>query len=115
MVSGVNEVNEARTLLRTILAAVPLILCGSSCAPAQDVRYLKHQSWSTEDGLPQNSVRQIYQTQDGFLWVATEAGLARFDGLGFQVFDHQSQPAFRNDDICCLVADADGGALDWHR
>ncbi len=85
-----------------------MILCGSRCASAQDVRYLKHQAWSTEDGLPQNSVRQIYQTRDGFLWVATEAGLARFDGLGFQVFDHQNQPAFHNDDICCLAEDAAG-------
>ena len=91
-----------------MLGAAALIVCGARCAVAQNVRYLKHQAWSTEDGLPQNSVRQIYQTRDGFLWVATEAGLARFDGLGFRVFDHQNEPAFRNDDICCLAEDAEG-------
>ncbi len=64
------------------------------------------QSWSTEEGLPQNSVHAILQTHDGFLWVATEGGLARFDGLNFRVFQQASEPAFTSDDVCCLAEDA---------
>ncbi len=67
---------------------------------------LARQSWSTEDGLPQNSVHAILQTHDGFLWVATEGGLARFDGLNFRVFQQSSEPAFGSDDVCCLAEDA---------
>ena len=45
------------------------------------------ESWTTEDGLPQNSVTDIAQTPDGHLWLATYGGLVRFDGSRFPVFD----------------------------
>lgn len=44
-------------------------------------------SWTTENGLPQNSVYSIIQTQDGYLWLTTLDGLARFDGVKFTVFN----------------------------
>ena len=76
--------------------------------PAQDLRYLRHQSWSTEEGLPQDSVHGIVQTGDGFLWIATEGGVARFDGVSFKTFDHTAQSAMVSDDACCLATDAEG-------
>ena len=39
--------------------------------------------WQTDDGLPQNSVHAIAQSADGYLWVGTHEGLARFDGVRF--------------------------------
>ncbi len=42
--------------------------------------------WKVEDGLPHNSVNAILQTSDGYLWLATIDGLARFDGVRFSVF-----------------------------
>jgi signal transduction histidine kinase/ligand-binding sensor domain-containing protein len=64
------------------------------------------QSWTIDDGLPQNSVHAILQTHDGFLWIATEDGLARFDGLNFRVFQQASEPALISGDICCLAEDS---------
>ena len=49
-----------------------------------------HDVWKTNDGLPQNSVNAIMQTSDGYLWIATQEGLARFDGIGFKVFDENN-------------------------
>jgi ligand-binding sensor domain-containing protein/signal transduction histidine kinase len=43
-------------------------------------------SWRTGAGLPQNTVNAIVQTPDGYLWVGTRDGLARFDGVRFTVF-----------------------------
>lgn len=40
--------------------------------------------WQSEQGLPHNSVRAITQTADGYLWIATTAGIARFDGSVFE-------------------------------
>jgi len=40
--------------------------------------------WRLDDGLPDNSVTGVAQTPDGYLWLATESGLARFDGVRFQ-------------------------------
>lgn len=76
---------------------------------AQDLQNLSHQAWSTEDGLPQSSIHSIAQTTDGYIWVGTEAGLARFDGLQFRVFDQVTDPVLKSSDICCLVPDNDRG------
>ncbi len=76
---------------------------------APDLRYLRHQGWTTEDGLPQDSVHGVVQTGDGYLWVGTEGGLARFDGVSFRVFGRANAPGFASDDICCLLrAEGDG-------
>lgn len=69
---------------------------------------LGHQAWSTENGLPQNSVHQILQTRDGYLWIATEAGTASFDGIQFTIFNQENEPAFTSNDTCCLIEDRSG-------
>ncbi len=71
-------------------------------------KYLSQQSWSTEEGLPQSSVHSIVQTPDGYLWLATEGGLVRFDGFTFQTFDRSNQPALTSDDVCCLATERNG-------
>ena len=85
-------------------------LCGvvALSASAQEVNNLGHQSWSTENGLPQNSVHQIFQSSDGYIWIATEDGIARFDGIDFKVFNHENTAAFTSSDTCCIVEDAAG-------
>ncbi|MCX6872320.1 MAG: triple tyrosine motif-containing protein [Verrucomicrobia bacterium] len=52
-------------------------------APPTDSGWVSR-TWQTDDGLPGNVVVGVAQTPDGFLWVATENGLARFDGVRFQ-------------------------------
>lgn len=64
-------------------------------------------SWTTENGLPQNSIRDILQTRDGYLWLATEGGLVRFDGARFVVFD-RSVPGFESQRIGALREDRHG-------
>jgi signal transduction histidine kinase/ligand-binding sensor domain-containing protein len=61
-----------------------------------------------ENGLPQNTVQALAQTKDGFLWLGTEVGLVRFDGVEFQTYDQNSTPALPGSDIRCLLATADG-------
>lgn len=58
-----------------------------------------HQAWRAPEGLPQDSVQTILQTRDGFLWVGTERGLARFDGLSFEVFNAQNDGGIRLNSI----------------
>ncbi len=53
-----------------------------------------HQVWKDDDGLPQNTVRAILQSQGGYLWLGTEEGLSRFDGVRFTVFDKTNTAAF---------------------
>ena len=61
--------------------------CALAASPALNVdRDLVIRSWTTSDGLPQNTVNAIVQSRDGYLWLATREGLARFDGIRFRVF-----------------------------
>lgn len=75
--------------------------------PATPLADLSTQAWVLENGLPQNTVPALAQTPDGFVWAGTEAGLARFDGSGFLVFDRHSAPALPAGDIHCLLASSD--------
>ncbi len=67
-----------------------------------------HRIWRIEDGLPQNRIRAICQTPDGYLWIGTAEGLARFDGIRFTIFDQSNVPALRDDGILSLLAARDG-------
>src|SRR5215471_12461960 len=64
--------------------------------------------WGTEDGLPHNQVRCIFQTRDGYLWIGTQQGLARFDGLTFTIFNQRNTPALPHNLITCFAETADG-------
>jgi signal transduction histidine kinase/ligand-binding sensor domain-containing protein len=94
-----------RTWLVRLQVCAMLLACGPGTGKAQNLRYLSQQAWSTEEGLPQSSVHSIAQTPDGYLWLATEGGLVRFDGVAFRIFDRSSEPAFKSDDVCCLAVD----------
>ncbi len=65
------------------------------------------QSWRTADGLPQNSVQAIAQTADGYLWVGTRGGLARFDGVRFT--NYGLADGLKGIDIAALLEDGAGG------
>ena len=93
------------------VAALFLLLAATRTFALDPTRSLKefgHQAWLTENGLPQNTVQAIVQTQDGYLWAGTQEGLARFDGLNFVVFDKENTPAFKSNDIRFLVEDRAG-------
>ncbi len=76
-------------------------LLGSSSAAALDPTKAFHQyrldEWKTADGLPQNTVGRIHQTSDGYLWLGTYEGVARFDGMRFTVYDREDHPALSHD------------------
>jgi len=60
-----------------------LACCGTACAlnPSFDINQYAHKSWTVRDGFFKGGVITVAQTQDGYLWVGTESGLFRFDGL----------------------------------
>lgn len=97
-----------RRLIPLQVAVAFLLLAGSRTPALDSNRSLKefgHQAWLTENGLPQNTVQSIIQTRDGYLWIGTQEGLARFDGLNFTIFDKENTPAFKSNDIRFLYED----------
>lgn len=84
-----------------------LALLAAASAAAQDRAY-RFDQWTTDNGLPQNTVRVIVQTRDGYLWLTTFDGLARFDGVRFTVFDKSNTPAITNNRFTTVYEDKDG-------
>jgi signal transduction histidine kinase/ligand-binding sensor domain-containing protein len=64
-------------------------------------------AWTQEHGLPQDTVRAITQTTDGYLWLGTDEGLARFDGYEFVVFS-KSRGQLPADSVTALAPGRDG-------
>ena len=76
--------------------------------PSKSITQYAHQVWKTDAGLPQNSVQSILQTRDGYLWLGTERGLVRFDGVQFTVFDKGNTPGLQNSNVQVLFQDREG-------
>jgi signal transduction histidine kinase/ligand-binding sensor domain-containing protein len=78
-------------------------------ATAPDLRaQYRSMQWTADSGLPQNSVRGIVQTPDGFIWVATLNGVARFDGIHFTVFDKSDAPGISSSRFVSMVRGSGG-------
>ncbi|MBN2383896.1 diguanylate cyclase [bacterium] len=92
-----------RLLYSSIMTtAMFLVVCSMVCwalDPVKSISQYNFDIWNTERGLPQNSVIEVIQTRDGYIWVATEEGLARFDGIRFTVYDKKTTPAITDNYI----------------
>jgi ligand-binding sensor domain-containing protein/signal transduction histidine kinase len=66
--------------------------------------------WTEDQGLPGRRVQALQQTRDGYLWIGTDRGLARFDGSRFTVFNDVNTPAMTSDG-CTALAEDEAGVL----
>src|SRR4051794_3989515 len=72
-----------RHVFPVVCACVLLAWCSEAFAlnPQLDISQYAHTSWKIRDGFPKGEITSIAQTPDGYLWLGTEAGLFRFDGV----------------------------------
>ena len=101
--------------VRRMTGPVPLValLLGlaagaSALDPATPLNQYGHDVWDTDSGLPQNTVSAVLQTRDGYLWLGTQEGLARFDGVRFEIFDTRNTKALSDDWVESLCQTRDG-------
>jgi PAS domain S-box-containing protein len=88
----------------SFVAAVPVSALDAAKRPGQYVQ----DSWDAEDGMPAGWLNALVQAADGELWVGTQEGVARFDGVRFVHYNKQNTPAFKSSDITALMADPNG-------
>ena len=84
-----------------------LCFCVCLCVRAAMAQY-RFDQWTADNGLPQNSIFGIVQTGDGYLWLATVDGLARFDGARFTIFNKSNSPGIINNRFVSLFEDSRG-------
>jgi ligand-binding sensor domain-containing protein/signal transduction histidine kinase len=93
--------------VRSALRLLPLWLALASLAGAEMPAYVSR-IWRTAEGLPENSIRAIAQTPDGYLWLGTSSGLARFDGVRFVIYARFNTPSMTDDNVRALAVSPDG-------
>ena len=79
--------NKNDALLRNYVGLCGLmILLFLAPIPGVNAQSFHFDNYSVDDGLPSNEVYEVLQDSRGFIWFATDKGVARFDGYGFQKF-----------------------------
>ena len=86
---GMHSTKKSRVLMRKAQAKacifLAVLLAHSACVfaldPSLDVSQYAHSSWKIREGFSRGSIFAIAQTPDGYLWLGTELGLVRFDGV----------------------------------
>jgi signal transduction histidine kinase/ligand-binding sensor domain-containing protein len=95
-----------------------LILClflivATGSAQRKSIKQYVHDIWTTANGFPQNGADDILQSRDGYLWFATQEGVARFDGVAFAVLNKANTPVLPNSWVIKILEDSLGGI--WMR
>ena len=103
-----------RRCVRHICALLLCIACPGLRAAAPTLPSYFPRVWQTGDGLPENTVTAIVQTHDGYLWLGTYDGLARFDGASFTVFDNNNTPEMSSSRVISLFEDREGNLWIGH-
>lgn len=94
----------ATVLLATVFSLDASVESGTNVfSQGKFDKEFRARSWTTDDGLPQNTILSLLQASDGYLWIGTLDGLVRYDGVKFTVYDKQNTPAFRNHAILSLA------------
>jgi ligand-binding sensor domain-containing protein len=112
MIKGSYRIIAGCLLLTPFVCAALVCVFYDEAALALDrnrplARY-GHDVWQREQGLPNNTIHVIVQTRDGYIWLATDGGLVRFDGVHFDVFDSQNTPEIPSNQIQFLLEDKRG-------
>jgi diguanylate cyclase (GGDEF)-like protein len=86
MKSGNMQLTDRTMRILSVLAvAVVSLPAGAGAAPVRPIRFDR---LALEQGLSQSSVMDVLQDRRGYIWLATEDGLNRYDGTGFKVYRH---------------------------
>jgi hypothetical protein len=113
-----------RNLISPLLALGCLLLAlphgtalGQTFSPQKVLGRYQQFVWLEQHGLPQNTVSAITRTRDGYLWLGTLAGVARFDGAHFTVFDNGNTHAIKGSYFNTALEDRQGdlwlGGCNW--
>ena len=101
-------------IVRYLLVVIVANTCWAAVATAQPASranafgQYQQLNWEERDGLPQNTILAVAPTRDGYLWVGTYEGAARFDGVHFTLFTPSNTPGLGNSMVAALLEGRDG-------
>ena len=99
------------------LAVAMLALCAGvtvqALDPEREISQYLHDRWGSGQGFPGGAVHGITQGRDGYLWIAADRGLVRFDGLTFRLFEPSALTAGAGPTVLGVAPDEESGV--WAR
>jgi signal transduction histidine kinase/ligand-binding sensor domain-containing protein/CheY-like chemotaxis protein/AraC-like DNA-binding protein len=107
-----SHVPRRLTSLAVVAVAIGIALAPAAAqigAPrASQAESYVRENWTVADGLPINTINAILQTRDGYLWLGTNDGVVRFDGVRFTVYNAGNTPGLPSNRIVSLDEDRAG-------
>src|ERR1700692_3641095 len=94
--------------LCTYVAALMLAFPACALSPDLRIQQFYHQAWTVKEGAP-TGIQALAQTKDGYLWIASQAGLFRFDGVRFERIDDIGGQQLLSSSVYSLWAPSSGG------
>ncbi len=104
LVSGQKPKITLAALALTSLCALASLFSIASQASSR----FSFEVWTTDNGLPQNTINSIIQTREGYLWLATADGLVRYDGAQFTIFNMGNSRGLETNRFLSLYEDGEG-------
>ena len=105
---GYGRINAGWALTIILVTGIAIVVPAFALDPSKAFSQYVQSSWALQNGLQQKSVMAVAQTRDGFLWLATEEGLVRFNGRTFVTFDERNAPGLGDRFIRSIAAAPDG-------
>lgn len=99
--------NVPRSLLLLIAGLLP-ITDAQAVADTRSIRQMHHTAWTVNEGAP-GQITALAQTRDGYLWLGTQTGLFRFDGVRFERYQPPAATPLPASSVASLHAPATGG------
>lgn len=95
--------------MRLLLLYLALWYMALQPAHAQPQHQYISKQFTVENGLPSNGIKGLqWDETTGFLWIATEAGIVRYDGINFQTFTQQNTPFITSERMSFITRSYDG-------
>src|SRR5262245_60658849 len=109
-----GAIKKSGRFLEIVLNSCILFLCLSASSfifalnPLKAISQYGHDVWQMEDGLPQSYVNSIIQTRSGYLWLGTQGGVVRFDGVRFSPTQNGDALLLKASVVVVLLEDRKG-------
>src|SRR5258707_5921183 len=110
MKSGNMKLKISSRVVATLALSILALPAPAMAAPTRPIRFDR---LSLEQGLSQSAVMDVLQDRRGYVWLSTEDGLNRYDGVSFKVYKHDAADAASLPDSFVWDAEEDGAGNIW--